>query len=449
MLGKFARHSRQIRFCIAVAVAFVCGIADCALASELPSDSFASLSPGQSKALPDREYTGLPVGGWMFNPSLSAGVVYDDNIFQTPTNRVARFGTRITPTATAVRDDGIHQSTLYGTADARLYSGVNEADSLTARAGFTHKYEAMRDLVFRVQGDFVRQTDPFNAAGGFNANAAVANPFATSAIANPFPYNQFLGSSSVTKMFNVSFVSLRGSIAHITYDNSTGLAGSTSVAPPNGTIYAVTGRAGYWVIPLFYVYVEPTLDWRRYESTIGNSNGYRVVGGLATDKIGLYQGEIFAGYQAERGDQALVPGSPTTNTSVNGTVFGGRLNYEPAPFLTIRATLDETLGVSQVTNAATPQGSSTNVATALLQADYAMSRVWMLSGRFGYTNIAYVTNLPDPRHDNGWLGGLKYSYTFSSNFGVSLDYQYTKLDSNVPATGLTRSLVTLSGTYRY
>src|SRR4029077_11737818 len=144
-------------------------------------------------------------------------------------------------------------------------------------------------------------------------------------------------------MFNVSFVSLRGSIAHITYDNSTGLAGSTAIAPPNGTIYAVTARAGYWVNPLFYVYVEPTLDWRRYESAIGNSSGYRVVGGLATDKLGLYRGEIFAGYQAQRSDQAVALGSPNTNTSASGTVFGGRLIYEPAPFLIIQASLDETL----------------------------------------------------------------------------------------------------------
>jgi hypothetical protein len=196
--------------------------------------------------------------------------------------------------------------------------------------------------------------------------------------------------------------------------------------------------------------VEPTLDWRRYDSAISNSSGYRVVGGLATDTTGLlYQGEIFAGYQTERPDQALVAGAPNTNTSVSGTVFGGRLSYLPTPFLTIRATLDETLGVSQVTNPITPQGTSTNLTTALLEADYTMSRVWMLSGRVGYTKVSYETGLPDPRHDNGWLGGLKYSYTFSPTFGVVLDYQYTKTDSNVPISGVTRSVITLSGTYRY
>jgi hypothetical protein len=443
-----SRTTRQLRFGIAVAVPFISCGADNALAKELPDDSFASLSPGISREKPNREYNGLPMGGWMFYPGLMAGVVFDDNIFQTPTNRVARFGARIVPTVLAVRDEGIHQLTVYGTADARMYSGVSEADSVTARAGFSHKYEAMRDLVFRFQGDYTRQTDPFNAAGGLNYNAATTNPFSTSPIVNPFSYNQFIGSAVVVKMFNESFLSLRGSIAHITYDNSTGLAGSTSTAPPDGSIYAVTGRAGYWVSPLFYAYVEPTLDWRRYSVTTSNSNGYRVVGGLATNRLGLYRGEIFAGYQAQRSDQAVLA-SPSASSSISSTVLGGRLSYEPTRFLTIRALLDETLGISQVTDASAPPGTSTRMTTAMLQVDYAMSRVWTVSGRLGYINTLFVTGLTDPRHDNSWLAGIKYNYVFSPNFGLTLDYQYINLDSNVPMVGLTRNLVTLSGTYKY
>ena len=451
MLGKLTSYSGHLRFCIAVAAAFVCGFFDYALADELPSDSFASLSPGTISDMPSRDYNALHRGGWLFYPGLTAGVVFDDNIFQSSTNRVARFGARIVPIITAIRDNGIHQLTVYGTADARIYEGASASDTLTARAGFLHKYEAMRDLVFRFQGDFVRQTDPFNAAGGFNPNAVAGNPFGTSPVANPFSYNQFLGSGSVTKMFNQSFVSLRGSIAHIAYDNSNGVAGSTSVAPSDGTIYAVTGRAGYYVSPLFYAYVEPTLDWRSYQSGISNSNGYRVVGGLATatDQLSLYRGEIYAGVQAERGNQAVVSGSPNTNTSVSGTVVGARLNYEMTRFLRIYASLDETLGVSQVTDASTPQGTSTKATTALLQADYAMSAVWTVGGRVGYSEVSYETGLINPRHDNGWLGGIKYTYLFSPNLRAILDYQYTKVNSNVPLTAVTRNLITLSAAYRY
>lgn len=432
-----------------MAAAIVCGFANHVLANELPSDSFATLSPGLVKDTPNRNYNGLPMGGWLFYPGLTAGAVYDDNIFQSPTNRTARFGTRITPTVTAVRDSGIHQLTVYGTVDARLYSGANQADSIAARAGFAHKYEAMRDLIFRFQGDYTRQTDPFNAAGGFNANAAAANPFGTAAIANPFSYNQFIGSASATKMFNQSFLSVRGSVAHIAYDSTNGQAGSTSIAPTDGTIYAVTGRAGYYVSPLFYAYVEPMLDWRRYALTANNSSGYRVVGGLATERVGLYQGEIFAGYQAERGDQTIVAGVPNPSTTVSGTVLGGRLSYEPTRFLKLRATLDETLGVAQVINATTPQGTSTKTTLALLQADYAMSRVWTIGGRVGYSRVSYETNLANSGHAYGWLGGVRYSYIFSPSFAVTLDYQYTKLDSNVALAGVTRNLITLSGTYRY
>ena len=446
MFANLKNQTKFISLSIAVAASFIGGFGDYALAKELPDDSFAALSPSRGKEKPNRDYNGLPVAGWMFYPGLTAGVVYDDNIFQTPTNRVARFGARFVPSVLAVRDEGIHELKVYGNVDARLYSGASEADSVTARAGFSHKYEAMRDLVFRFQGDYTRQTDPFNAAGGFNYNAATTNPFSTGPIVNPFPYNQFLGSASVVKMFNESFISLRGSIAHITYDNSTGLAGSTSTPPPDGSIYAVTARAGYWVSPLFYAYVEPTLDWRRYTVTTSNSNGYRVVGGLATDRLGLYRGELFAGYQAQRSDQAVVAG---TSTSVNGAVVGGRLIYEPTRFLTIRASLDETLGVSQVNDATAPPGTSTRMTTAMLQADYAMSRVWTASGRVGYINTSFVTGLTDPRHDNALLVGVKYIYVFSPNFGLTLDYQYISLDSNVPMVGLARNLITLSGTYKY
>lgn len=449
MLGKLASRTRPIGFCIAVTAVFIGACADGILANELPSDSFALLSPGRIVDRPNRNYNGLPMGGWLFYPGLTAGVVYDDNIFQSPTNRTSRFGTRITPIVTAVRDNGIHQLTLYGTADARLYSGVNEADSVAARGGFTHKYEAMRDLVFRIQGDYTRQTDPFNAAGGFNVNAAASNPFGTSAIPNPFSYNQFIGSASVVKMFNKGFVSVRGSISQIIYDNSNRVSGSASIAPSNGTIYAVTARAGHYVNPFFYAYVEPTFDWRRYASMANNSNGYRVVGGLATERVGLFQGEIFGGYQEERGDQTVVSGVPNLAMSIGGTVFGGRVTYDPTRFLKIRASLDETLGVSQVINSSTPQGTSTKTTLALLQADYAMSRVWGLSGRVGFTEVSYVSNAASPGHTNGWLAGVKYTYTFSPSFGVALDYQYTKLESNVPLSGVSRNLITLSGTYRY
>ena len=421
------------------------GFARPTAASELPPDSFASLAPRPIREKPSREYTALPVAGWLFYPSLAAGAVYDDNIFQTPTNKTSRLGGQIMPSLIAIRDDGIHKLTLYGTAEARLYSGSSDYDSLIGRAGFTHQYEMMRDLVFRFQGDYIRQTDVFNSAATFNNATGVTNPFAVPLAARPFPFNQFVGSASVVKMFNESFVSLRGSISHITYDSSNGVPNNPLPAPIDGTIYSVSGRAGYWVNPFFNVYVEPTYNWQRYSASAGESTGYRVVGGIATDRIGLYRGEIFAGYQEQRTNQGI----GASDLTMGGAVIGARVTYEPTRYLTLRATVDETLGISQVNDPTAPVGTPTRQTTAVLDAAYTLLRDWTVSARGGYINNAYHETFAGQRQDEGWLAGVRCMYNFNRNFGIALDYQRTELNSNVANSGFARNLVTLSGTYKY
>jgi hypothetical protein len=432
---------------ILTALVFGCELVWPAAAGELPPDSFASLAPRPIKEKPSRDYTALPAGGWLFYPSLLAGAVYDDNIFQTPTNKTARLGGQVMPSLIAIRDDGIHKLTLYGTADARLYSGSSDYDSLIGRAGFNHQYEAMRDLVFRFQGDYIRQTDVFNSAATLNNAIGTTNPFAVSPRARPFPYNQFVGSASVVKMFNRSFVSLRGSVSHITYDSSNGVANNpaNTITPPDGTIYSVTGRTGYWVSPLFNVYVEPTFNWLQYAGVAGDSTSYRVVSGIATSQIGLYRGEIFAGYQEQRTTQAI----SSTGLTIGGAVIGGRLTYEPTRFLTLRASLDETLGISQTNDPTAPIGTPTRQTMAVLDAAYTMRQDLIVMVRAGYVNNAYHPTFAGTRADDGWLAGLKWMYNFNRNFGIAFDYQHTELTSNVVNSGYARNVVTLSTTYRY
>src|SRR5215470_8830173 len=90
-------HRRQTIICI-VTAGVLMGVANSACAKELPDDSFAGLSPGhQIKDTPNRNYNAIPYAGWLFYPGLTAGAVYDDNIFQSPTNRKSSLGFRIVP----------------------------------------------------------------------------------------------------------------------------------------------------------------------------------------------------------------------------------------------------------------------------------------------------------------------------------------------------------------
>jgi hypothetical protein len=81
-----------------------------------------------------------------------------------------------------------------------------------------------------------------------------------------------------------------------------------------------------------------------------------------------------------------------------------------------------------------------------LQATYALAREWAASARFGVIHTEYVDT---GRLDDAWMGGATVTYSVWQNFGLTLDYQYIQLNSNVPLQGFNRNVVMLGGTYKY
>jgi hypothetical protein len=388
--------------------------------------------------LPSREYSALPLGGLLVYPSVFVGAVFDNNVNQTATNRVASAGVRVVPSVLAQANDGIHRTDFYGTLDARAYlnGDPSNANSVAARTGLAHTWEAMTDLVFSFQGDYTRQRDLFSTFG-IDRGVPSLNPTGAgvSPVANAPTYNQFAGSASVQKTFDRVFASLSGSVVDMVFDNTT--AGSPS---PNGIVYTTTGRAGLWFLPFLYAYAESSVDERRYTTSALNSHGYRMVSGIGSDQIGLFRGEIYAGYQAEQYDAAGLG-------TAGGATFGGRFYYYPTPALTLRVSLDRSLGVSLVpTSPASPFGSSTQVTTALLQANYAIVAEWSANVRFGYIRTEYVGST---QLDNAWTAGGTITYSVWQNFGLTLDYQFLQVSSTGPLQSFTRSVITLGASYKY
>jgi hypothetical protein len=385
-----------------------------------------------------REYTALPLYGWLLYPSLFFGGVYDSNVNQSSTAPVSAAGLRVVPSLLAELNDGIQKTTLYGMVDGRIYpdSISGDTNAMAARGGFIHTYEALRDLVFRFQGDYTRQTDLFSTLG-IDHSVTSLNPtgIGLAPVANPQTYNQFSGLASVQKTFDRAFVSLAGSVVDITYDHL-----NVNQTSPDGVVYTGTGKGGFWFSPFLYAYTEASFDDRKYAAGTFDSHGYRVLGGVGSDQIGLFRGALYGGYQAEQFDLAALG-------TVGGPVFGGNLSYYLTRYLTIRGSVDETLGVSLLASApGSPFGTATRVTSALLEAGYAIDPAWTASARAGYISTAYVDN---PRIDTAWTAGGTLTYSVWRNFGLTLDYQYTRLFSNIPLQGFTRNVVTLGGTYRY
>jgi hypothetical protein len=424
--SRIKRHAISV----AASVAFVASFAPYSLAQYLSPSPTGS---AYSITAPDREYKGLPIGAWMFYPQLLVGAVFDSNVFQSPVNPVSAVGLRLAPTLIADLNNGIHRTTLYGSMDGRFYA--SQGNAIDGRAGVTQVYEAMRDLIFRAQADYSRQTNIFTTGVQVTGTEPVVSPVGTT-FANPS--NQFTGMALVEKTLNNSFAQLRGSVVRTTYDNTPIPLGGT-VMTQDGTVYTFAGRLGYWVTPDLNVFVEPSIDRRQYDALLRGSSGYGVVGGVASRQIGLFRGELSAGYQSEHYD---VGGFG----DVTSTVFSGRLYYEPTRYWRLIAALTRSLDVSVQASPLSPLGTPVRATAAVLQSNYALSTQWSATARLGYAKYEFIDN---SRLDDAWLVGARVDYMIWQNMALSLDYQYTNWSSNVPLTSYTRHVITAGALYKY
>jgi hypothetical protein len=386
---------------------------------------------------PSREYEALPVGGWLLYPTMFIGGLYDSNPSQAPNNRSASFGGRIVPSLLAEATDGINKSTFYGALDGRAYAAdaASAYDTVSARTGFIQRYQPTADWTVNAQADYTRQRDLFSTFGVDNSvNTLNTTSVGLAPTVNPIAYNQYSATASVQKTFGQAFLNFSGSVVDLAYDKT-----SPGVASADGITTTGGGRGGFWFTPALYAYAEGSIDQRRYSTGEFNSSGYRAVGGVGSDQIGLFKGELFGGYQVEQFDF-------TPLGSVASTVFGGSVYYFPLPELTLRASVNQSLGVSLLSQLPGALGTSTKADTALVQATYSLAHEWTMSSRFGYIRTSYTDT---PRIDNAWTAGATVTYSVWQNLGITLDYQYVQLASNVPLQSFTRNVVTLGLTYRY
>ena len=444
--------------------------------------SLVGVAPPSSaqEVAPTGQYQeGLVLGNWKVYPKIFVGAVRDSNIDQQPSDTpvptpTSRTSARAVPYVDAFYDGGIHQTSVYGVVDARFFDETN----LSASTGLTHRYEAMRDLIFNFYVNYTRQTDLFTNALNFNNGAIgpnisgtpetnipiILNPFGTTPSVNPSAYNQYTGGASVLKNFeNGGFASLAGTVFHIAYDHTGNLPlGNPFSTSLDGTNYWVTGRIGHNVTPQFYVFAESSGIFQRFNKSTFDTNGYRVIGGVGSaDPESLFRGEIFGGYQAQHqvnglgvlvdanGVPIVVDGLGVVSgipSDTHSPIYGGRLSYYPTRYWTLVAQVDQTLGVSTTLSPTLPAGVPLLATNAILQTNYNIAQWWWVGARVGYTRAQFFGL---DRRDNGWMAGGSFNYEVWRNLLLTLDYQYSTVHSDAVLSDFTRSVYTAGLTYRY
>src|SRR3984893_18852191 len=152
MLYKAPIRSRKFTARSAFSALFLIAWIPPAFAQEPPLDV------ARVGRLPARDPNAIAVDGWLLYPALRVYSLYSDNLFLSPQSPIAAPGFGVTPSLTAEWSNGIHTTTLYGNIDRQVYPTDNDINTLDGRAGFTQRYEALRDLIFTVNGNYTHQT---------------------------------------------------------------------------------------------------------------------------------------------------------------------------------------------------------------------------------------------------------------------------------------------------
>ena len=398
---------------------------------------------------PVRDYQGLPLEGWVLYPSMFLGAVFDDNLYQMSTNRVSGAGLNLRPSFLAERDAGIHRTSIYANGSFNFYPDNSDANTTNAQAGFAHTWEATRDLVFKAGAEYGRHTDVFNS--GIVTGSIAGSSGVSGLIAVPLTYNTLSGYVSGLQSFDKFFVGLSASSIAASYDPLNTTSGQINQTFRDNVVTTVTGRLGYSISPAIYGFAQAAGNFDDFSGdiaygllapnlsspgTIYNSRGYSVVGGLGSDRIGLFRGEIYAGYQQQMYASALfgTQGSPE---------YGGRIIWDPIRGWSVTFTLDETYQNSGLTLSGNTTGSPAHVTNATTTIQYAMAREWTASVSGGYSDVLYVNG---GRHDEYWTAGATLNYEIARNFLATLNYSLVLVESNATGGSFTRNQFSLGGT---
>jgi Putative beta-barrel porin 2 len=431
-----------------------------------------------AERLPARDPNAIAVDGWLLYPTLRTYTLYSDNLFLSPITPISVPGFGINPGLTAEWSNGIHTTTLYGDVDHQDFPTDTEVNTLDGRAGFTQRYEAMRDLIFTVNGDYTHQTWATGLQSSIqtsaiapattilpNGNTQLPNGTILSPTGQPVgqatppigsllplvvnPHNQYTGTFSVEKIFNRGILTLSGSANRTDYDNQT--------LQSNTRSKTFTEDGAFWLGPLFYAYSNGSIGTVVTETTSTSTTSYRVIGGLGTRQFGLFRSSLYFGHQGSQSDNTMA--STANSSAAGGDVYGGSISYYPTHQLTLTGTVDRTINISSqsaVTNLAlslpsfvgvqVPLTASTRITAASLQSTYQITPQWFASALLGYTRINYIDS---PRLDNSWLVDATLRYDVWRNMALTWEYRYSSILSNAPLVSATSNYVTMGATYKF
>lgn len=380
----------------------------------------------KTREQPGYEPVGVRAGPWMFSPSLTGGVTYDNNVFASGNNKQGDFKATIKPSLGVTSLWERHGIDLQADVRSTTYtrfSQLNQTDaSLRARGRIDLWHDAAILTNFRVAAlheGVGSLTSPTNAA-------------------EPTPYSLASGDVTYWQRINRLAGSVGMKVDQYNYGSTRALDGSIinqdsrdgRVATAHARLdYALTGNVG-----LFTAFAANKRDLRGTPTQSLSSEGYRALSGINVKLGHLVSGEIGAGYASQRFDD------PTIGT-INGPAYRGLINWSVTRLLDLHFKAEQI-----VTEASDTVAGGVRADAFQVGADYELRRNLILSVAGTYERDRFFGQVREDKVKST-LTELKYVVNRYSSIGIQ--HQYFRRDSSTPSASYDKHEVGVNVTARY
>ena len=422
-MGKFASTAG------AVAVLFLVGATSASADPILGPENQGVMT----RARPDFDAKGLPLGGLRLFPTLDAKIGYDDNVIrQSPALAKGSMFFEETPGLRLQSEWSRHEFDLYANMDALQYSSLSNDSQTNFTFGGDGRLDVTRGIDVLGGGSYANMHEARNSPEQAG-NALKPTSFRQSNANASFEYHPY--------SFAFSFGG--------TYQRSDYSATLINGGPPlsnkdrNGDIFDVFGKAAYEFSPGYAAFVRADYNTHSFDLALDRngfhraSHGYAVNGGLDVMLTHFLRGEVFAGYLNQQFKGTIL--KPLAN--VSGVDFGANLDWYATGLLTVHLSAAHAVNDTIIALASASTDNSVGVS-----ADYELARNVLVNANVGYRDSKYSSGVRDDKYTDA---GLKLKYLFNHYMSADVGYTYEHrassavggtYDDNIATAGLTLHL---------
>lgn len=363
--------------------------------------------PIRTRQWPEYRAAGIRAGAWMFDPAVTAGGIYDSNVFASNASKESDLAARLGASLRALTLWERHGIELEAAALSTLYrrhSGLDQTDaSLKGQAHVDIDHATA--LLARFEAAYLHE-----AVGSLTSPAGAARPT---------PYGLFSGDVTLRREFGRLTASM--GLRADSYDfGSTVAQNGTTISQDarDGQIYAVHGRLDYAFSAKSAIFAAVEGNARRLRGTPDqsfNSDGYRALAGVDVELTHLLTGEFAGGYLEQRFASAAVG-------TVQGPSYRAMLTWSPSRRLDIYVDAEQL-----VTTAADTTLTAVLANAAQVGLDYELRRNVVLSVAATYEKDGFRGL---PRSDKNYILDARLKYLMNNISSLALLYRYQRRDSS-------------------